>query len=588
MSMGTDPSGHRPASASTTPVPEVTWTTFNQDMSCVAFSGPNGVRVYDTATFSLLLDLSDIGPVSIIEMLFKSAMMAMAGHSTEENPTSSNRKMHMVDIMKRTRTSSVMFDSRIYNIKMNTRRVVVLLKDKIHIFDLREMPKQLTTMDRVSSKWADPALAWLCCSRERGYLATPMAYIGSVGPGQVRGSVWSAVPNLEDAAVGLGLKPPTDQRTSSDGQGVGLIELYDTYTCRPIGIALAHHFPVQTMCMNPSGQMLATASTKGTVVRVFSVPSMHMIMAYRRGTSNCRIFNMSFSLDSGLLCAATAGGTVHVFKNSDKVLASLPLQSEADTLGAAQKSMERVASKSGKRRNSQGSNPKRAAGASQEEEEDLDDWNVVEESPDRELEMSLGGDFHSGGSSGSQSRKSAFQTLADLREHAVNNLPRYTQIAKESSGKYAKQLISLLPQNCRDLVDAPRAFAWVHLQDAAAAAAAEAEGVEEAEPGPQDAITSVSAVGAEIWQNLSNVWGSGPEHGKFLAAVRRGPDGSAVGSEVIVIGEDGVVQVFEINVATGGECTLKSKTVLAGYETEASPSGPGPGAHMQANRRPNS
>lgn len=78
------------------------------------------------------------------------------------------------------------FTAKIHGVKMNHRRVVVLLQQRIHIFDIKTM-KALHTIDRVSSPWADPSLAWLCTASERGYLATPLASAAHV-------TVWHSAP----------------------------------------------------------------------------------------------------------------------------------------------------------------------------------------------------------------------------------------------------------------------------------------------------------------------------------------------------------------------------------------------------------
>lgn len=60
--------------------------------------------------------------------------------------------------------------------------------------------------------------------------------------------------------------------------------------------------------------MLATASDKGTIIRVFSIPSARKLYQFRRGSMPSRIYSMSFNTTSTLLCVSSATDTVHVFK----------------------------------------------------------------------------------------------------------------------------------------------------------------------------------------------------------------------------------------------------------------------------------
>jgi autophagy-related protein 18 len=68
------------------------------------------------------------------------------------------------------------------------------------------------------------------------------------------------------------------------------------------------------MVLNNEGTTLATASDKGTIIRVFSVPDAHKLYQFRRGSMPSRIFSMSFNITSTLLCVSSATDTIHIFK----------------------------------------------------------------------------------------------------------------------------------------------------------------------------------------------------------------------------------------------------------------------------------
>jgi autophagy-related protein 18 len=60
--------------------------------------------------------------------------------------------------------------------------------------------------------------------------------------------------------------------------------------------------------------MLATASDKGTVVRVFSVPDAKKLWQFRRGSSSARIWSINFNLSSTLLSVSSDSSTIHIYK----------------------------------------------------------------------------------------------------------------------------------------------------------------------------------------------------------------------------------------------------------------------------------
>jgi autophagy-related protein 18 len=70
------------------------------------------------------------------------------------------------------------------------------------------------------------------------------------------------------------------------------------------------------MSFNQDGTMLASASSKGTVIRVYHMPHATMAFTFRRGTYPASIYSLVFS-PSGeepeLLVAASSNGSVHLF-----------------------------------------------------------------------------------------------------------------------------------------------------------------------------------------------------------------------------------------------------------------------------------
>ena len=94
----------------------------------------------------------------------------------------------------------------------------------------------------------------------------------------------------------------------------GDVLLFDTLKLEAINVVEAHRSPLSCITVNDAGTLLATASDKGTIIRVFSVPSARKLYQFRRGSMPSRIYSMSFNATSSLLCVSSATDTVHVFK----------------------------------------------------------------------------------------------------------------------------------------------------------------------------------------------------------------------------------------------------------------------------------
>ncbi|KXZ46981.1 hypothetical protein GPECTOR_39g475 [Gonium pectorale] len=79
----------------------------------------------------------------------------------------------------------------------------------------------------------------------------------------------------------------------------------------------AHQTAVTSLAWNRDGSLLATASAKGTVIRVHRMPSAAKSHSFRRGAMSASIQSMAFgppSASAQLLLAASSHGTVHVFR----------------------------------------------------------------------------------------------------------------------------------------------------------------------------------------------------------------------------------------------------------------------------------
>lgn len=75
----------------------------------------------------------------------------------------------------------------------------------------------------------------------------------------------------------------------------------------------AHSSSVVQLSLNNDGDLIATASIKGTLIRVFHTLSRDKLYEFRRGSSYAEIYCLQFSENSKYLCTSSSTGTVHVF-----------------------------------------------------------------------------------------------------------------------------------------------------------------------------------------------------------------------------------------------------------------------------------
>lgn len=139
-----------------------------------------------------------------------------------------------------------------------------------------------------------PAICALSSSSESCYLAYPLPQ--KAAP--------ATSPQPSHAPPAGTHVPPTS----------GDVLLFDASKLEAVNVVTAHKTPLCTVTINNTGTLLATASDKGTIIRVFSIPKADKLYQFRRGSIPSRIYSMSFNVTSSLLCVSSSTDTVHIFK----------------------------------------------------------------------------------------------------------------------------------------------------------------------------------------------------------------------------------------------------------------------------------
>ncbi|CAN1355879.1 Autophagy-related protein 18a [Linum perenne] len=123
-------------------------------------------------------------------------------------------------------------------------------------------------------------------------------------------------------------------------------QIETNYRSKLSKFVMAHDSKVACMSLNQDGRLLATASSKGTLVRVFKTLDGSLLQEVRRGADRADIYSLAFSSDAHWLGVSSNKGTVHVFSikvdsgslatlsNNTKSLVS-PASSPATGLGVS-------------------------------------------------------------------------------------------------------------------------------------------------------------------------------------------------------------------------------------------------------------
>ncbi|MDI1486464.1 MAG: autophagy protein [Ramalina farinacea] len=256
------------------------FVTFNQDFSHLAVGTSRGFRIYTTDPFSKCFESKE-GDITLLEMLFSTSLVALI---------LSPRRLQITNTKKQSTICELTFPTTVLAVRMNRKRLVVILEDQIYLYDISNM-KLLYTIETSPNP---NAICALSPSSENCYLAYP----------------------LPQKAAPSSFAPPSHAPPGSThiAPTSGDVLIFDTIKKEAINVVEAHRSPLSCITINDAGTLLATASDKGTIIRVFSVPEARKLYQFRRGSMPSRIYSMSFNATSTLLCVSSATDTVHVFK----------------------------------------------------------------------------------------------------------------------------------------------------------------------------------------------------------------------------------------------------------------------------------
>ncbi|RKP15307.1 WD40-repeat-containing domain protein, partial [Piptocephalis cylindrospora] len=244
-------------------------TSFNQDHTLFAAGLQDGFRIY--ASDPLALKKRKVFPanlggggIGLVEMLWRTNYLALVGGGKE--PRWPPNKVIIWDDAKGRGIIELEFRSEVKAVRLRRDRIVVALTTRVFIYSLSVPPRRLHTFETGEN--------------EHGLLA------------------------LSSATFPIILAFPARQR--------GYIQVASWQSNRTFLVS-AHTAPISALAISADGSLTASASVKGTLIRVFETSSGRLLHELRRGADRAEIYHIAFSQDASRLCVSSDKGTVHIF-----------------------------------------------------------------------------------------------------------------------------------------------------------------------------------------------------------------------------------------------------------------------------------
>lgn len=246
-----------------TPASTMLTASFNQDGGCLAIGLEDGFQIFNLAPFQNSVSRSLGGSLGRLEMLFRCNLIAIVGGGN--SPYSPSHRVLIWDDHVHKAIGELSFRQAVLTVKLRRDAIAVALRDRVYVYHLSD----LSLRDKIYTTDNPHGLLSLSTAIQDMVLCCP-----SVTDGHVR------------------------------------VELYGL---RKTVLIEAHDSKLRALALTQDGTQLATASVKGTVIRIFSVANSQLLHEFRRGVERVTMTCLAWSWDHRHVACCSEKGTAHVF-----------------------------------------------------------------------------------------------------------------------------------------------------------------------------------------------------------------------------------------------------------------------------------
>lgn len=244
----------------TTP-PKILNIEFNQNGTCFTISTDQGFSIYTTSPLLKKHSRSTNGGIESAVLYNRSNILGLLGGG--KTPAYGQTKMVLWDDHQKKALTHFNFLDYITSISISQLHIIICVESKIFLFDF-------FTHDHIATL------------------------------------------NTEHNPKGILAFDASGEHLAYPSVNVGEVAVYNTST-QHSSLIQAHHNDIACLTLSDDGALLATASTKGTLVRIYSVADGKLLKELRRGSGEAVICSLSFDRSNRYIACSSDRYTIHVF-----------------------------------------------------------------------------------------------------------------------------------------------------------------------------------------------------------------------------------------------------------------------------------
>ena len=284
-----------------------------------------------------------IGTVRLAQLLHRTNLIALVAGGPR--PKFADNAVLVWDDHLKAFVLEFTFAGRVLALRTTRDRLFVVERERIHVFSYPNRPERLLTLETGDNPLGLCEVTPAGSACELALLAFPGHRLGSVQlldlagtSSTTRTTTMISTKNSSSSAS----SSPTGDATTRASRTTSTSSASSSASTASVSISptsvSAHQSEVACLALSRTGRLLATASRKGTLIRVFSTvdPSHHQnqpnffisnsssssssiplspakVAEYRRGLDTVTLYGLLFSPDSEYLLAWSDKGTVHLF-----------------------------------------------------------------------------------------------------------------------------------------------------------------------------------------------------------------------------------------------------------------------------------